>query len=79
MAAPPDALRDRLKRSDCPYLYDCEVQVTRDFFTRICNTPAYVNCQNFAKMVGELRRPINWLQKLAIEQDRLVEPDAEIQ
>ncbi|MEM2127478.1 MAG: hypothetical protein QXH67_04565 [Candidatus Bathyarchaeia archaeon] len=78
VAAYPEASHEMFRRSDCPYLYSCENQVTRDYFMRICNTPGYVNCQHFAKMVGELRRPMTWLQKLAVEQERLMESDVEV-
>ncbi len=78
MAAYHETSQEVFKRSDCPYLYSCENQVTRDYFTRICNTPSYVNCQYFAKLVGELRRPMTWLQKLAVEQGRLMESDLEV-
>jgi len=49
------------------------VSITKDFFTRICNSPAYLNCHHFAKKVNELRTPMEWLQKLAIDQARMME------
>jgi hypothetical protein len=68
-----EAFQKKLNRKDCPYLQDCAVSITKDFFTRICNSPAYLNCHHFAKRVNELRTPMEWLQKLAIDQARMME------
>ncbi len=68
-----EAFQKKLKRKDCPYLHDCESHVTKDFFSRICNSPAYINCHHFAKKVGELKVPMAWLQKLAIDQAKMLE------
>ena len=73
-----ETLRERFSRKDCPYIHECEIQVTRDYFTRVCNTSGYINCHHFAKMVGELKTPMAWLQKIAIDQAKAIEPSVEI-
>jgi hypothetical protein len=72
-----EAFQKKLKRKDCPYIQDCYVQITKDFFSRICNSPSYVNCHHFAKRVNELRTPIAWLQKLAVDQAKMMEQQVE--
>lgn len=79
MATLSEAIQKRLRRKDCPYLRDCGVQVTKDFFTRICNTAIYINCHHFARRVDELRTPISWLQKLAVDQAKMIEQHVEAQ
>ena len=77
MATLSEALQQKLRRKDCPYLQDCGVRVTKDYFARICNTTAYLNCHHFAKRVGELKPPMAWLQKLAVDQARMIEQNIE--
>jgi len=77
MATLSEALRQKLKKKDCPFLHDCGVQITKDYFARICNATAYINCHHFAKRVGELRTPMSWLQKLAIDQAKILEQNIE--
>ena len=72
-----EAFQKKLNRKGCPYLHDCGVYITGDFFRRICNTPSYLNCHHFAKRVGELRPPMAWLQKLAVDQAKMMEPQIE--
>jgi len=72
-----EAFQKKLNQKDCPYIRDCGVQITKDFFTRICNTSAYLNCHHFAKRVGELRCPMAWLQKLAVDQAKMLEQQIE--
>ena len=74
-----ETLQQKQGRRDCPYIHECETQVTKDYFTRVCNTVAYINCHHFAKMVGELRTPMNWLQRLAVDQARMAEQSVEVQ
>ena len=52
-----EAFQKKLNKKDCPYLNDCGVYITKDFFRRICNSPSYLNCHHFAKRVGEPRPP----------------------
>jgi hypothetical protein len=73
-----EALRRKLGKRDCPYLNDCGVKVTKDYFSRICNSTVYINCHHFAKRMGELRTPIGWLQKLAIDQAKRIEQKIEV-
>lgn len=70
-----EAFQEKFGRRDCPFLFECDVQVTKDFFARVCKTPVYTNCHHFAKRVGELQLPITWLQKMAIDQARVAEQD----
>jgi len=68
-----EAYKERFGRKDCPFIFECDVEVTKDFFARVCKTTAYTNCHNYAKRVGELQVPLTWLQKLAIDQAKVVE------
>ena len=72
-----EAFQKKLNRKDCPYLHDCGIYITGDFFRRICNSPSYLNCHHFAKRVGELRPPMAWLQKLAVDQAKMMEQQIE--
>lgn len=72
-----EALQNKLRRRDCPYLQDCGTPVTKDYFTRICNNASYINCHHFAKRVGELRTPMAWLQKLAVDQAKMIDQRVE--
>jgi len=73
MSSLSEAFQKKLNRKDCPYLHECRVPITKDFFSRICNSPSYVNCHHFAKKVNELRTPMAWLQKLAVDQAKMME------
>jgi hypothetical protein len=55
-----------LKKTDCPYLMDCETRITKSYFIRICSSASYTNCHHFAKRVGELKVPMEWLTKIAV-------------
>lgn len=77
MSSLSEAFQKKLNRKDCPYLHDCNVAITKDFFSRICNSPSYVNCHHFAKNVNELRTPMAWLQKLAVDQAKMMEQRVE--
>jgi len=59
----------RRKGQGCPFLKSCGVKVTKDFFIRVCMTSGYVNCHHFAKKIDDLRKPIEWLQKMAVERE----------
>lgn len=58
----------------CPFVTSCAVDLTKDYFVKVCNGSGYVSCHHFAKRIGELRRPMNWLQKLAVERALTSEP-----
>lgn len=77
MSTLSEAMQEKFGRKDCPYLQDCSVPITKDFFQRICKTPGYLNCHHFAKRVGELQTPITWLQKLAVDQAKIMATDLE--
>lgn len=55
------------KGGHCPYLTECGHRVPKNYFRQICNTEAYRNCRHYAGKAGELNKPMDWLQKLAIE------------
>ncbi len=61
-----EAIQRVLKREECPHILDCGASVTMQFFSRLCKSPNYVNCHHFAKKMGELRSPVEWLQRLAV-------------
>jgi hypothetical protein len=73
MSSLSEALQEKFGRRSCPFLCDCEVPVTKDYFSRICKTSGYINCHHFAKKMGELNTPITWLQKIAVQETRLLE------
>jgi hypothetical protein len=62
-----EAFQKKLNKKDCPYLNDCGVYITKDFFRRICNSPSYLNC----------RPPMAWLQQLAVDQAKMMEQQVE--
>jgi hypothetical protein len=53
----------------CPFLKSCLTDLTRDYFVKVCNTTGYSNCHHFAKKIGELKTPIAWLLRIAVERD----------
>jgi hypothetical protein len=65
-----EALQRVLRRESCPYLIDCVAPVTKEFFGRICNSAAYLKCHHFARRVGELKAPMAWLQRFAMDEER---------
>lgn len=73
-----EALQEKFERKSCPFLYDCDVPVTKDFFMRICKTPGYVNCHHYAKRAGELEKPMTWLQRIAIDEAKMLETGVEM-
>jgi len=72
-----EAIQEKFNKKDCPFMHECNMPVTKDFFTRVCKTPAYVNCHYFAKLMNELQTPITWLQKLAVDQAKLMNTNME--
>jgi len=66
MTTRSEAIQRVLGKDSCPYLLVCDVQITKNFFRRICNSSNYVNCQHFARKVGELNNPMIWVQKMAV-------------
>lgn len=64
-----EALKESSSKNCCPFLKTCSVKLTRDYFLRVCNTNVYVNCHHLAKRIGELKTPVGWLQKIAVESD----------
>ena len=75
MSTYSEAYKEKFKLKDCPCLMECDMEVTQDFFTRMCKRDNYTGCQHFAKRFGELHAPMSWLQRQAIEQMRASEPD----
>jgi hypothetical protein len=70
MTTRSEAIQRVLGKDSCPYLLSCDVEITKNFFSRICNSSNYVNCQHFARRVGELNNPMTWVQKMAVEEFR---------
>lgn len=77
MSTLSEAIQEKFGKKNCPFLQDCSVPVTKDFFQRVCKSPSYLNCHHFAKRVGELMTPISWLQKLAVDQAKIIATDIE--
>ena len=67
---PSETLQRALDIESCPHLTDCSISVTKDYFGRICISKGFKKCHHFARRVGELKEPISWLQKFAIDQDK---------
>jgi hypothetical protein len=67
-----EALQRVLRRESCPYMVDCAAHVTKDYFGRICNTVVYLKCHHFARRVDELKAPMTWLQRFAVDEERRV-------
>jgi hypothetical protein len=65
-----EAMHRALERRSCPNMCACQAAITKDFFSRICHSEAYINCHHFARQVGELITPMSWLQRLAVEECR---------
>jgi hypothetical protein len=72
-----EAMHEKFGRSNCPFLSDCSIPVTKDFFKRVCKSPAYLSCHHYAKRLGELKTPMTWLQKIAIDQSKMLEQGVE--
>ena len=72
-----EAIQEKFNKKDCPFIHDCDIPITKDFFTRVCKSPAYINCHHFAKRMDELQTPITWLQKLAVDQAKMMTNDIE--
>jgi hypothetical protein len=68
-----ESLKELNEEKFCPFLKSCSVDLTRDYFLKICNTNSYASCQHFAKRLGELKTPINWLWKIAVERETSVQ------
>lgn len=62
-----ETLQRITSRESCPCLMSCDSGITKSFFSTICNTPKYVKCHHLAKIMGELKSPLIWLQYLALE------------
>ncbi len=65
-----EALQRVLRWESCPYMIDCAAPVTKDYFGRICNSVVYLKCHHFARRVGELKAPMAWLQRFAVDEER---------
>jgi hypothetical protein len=65
-----ETLQRILRRESCPYMIDCAAPVTKDYFGRICNSEGYLKCHHFARRVGELKAPMAWLQRFAVDEER---------
>ncbi|UCH57093.1 MAG: hypothetical protein JSV18_07095 [Candidatus Bathyarchaeota archaeon] len=63
-----EAYQRALRKEDCPYVFECGAPITKDYFNRICNSAVFVKCHHFAKRMGELKPPMTWLQRLALEE-----------
>jgi hypothetical protein len=70
MVTRSEAIQRVLRRESCPYLIDCAASITKDFFGRICNSGRYPKCHYFARRVDELKAPLAWLQRLAIDEEK---------
>ena len=77
MSTLSEVMQEKFNKKHCPFINDCGVPVTKDFFSRVCKTPGYLNCHHFAKRMDELQTPITWLQKLAVDQAKMMSTDIE--
>jgi len=65
-----EVIQKILKRSECLCLENCHAKITKDFFNRICKAEVHINCHHFAKQMNELKTPIAWLQRLALNESK---------
>jgi hypothetical protein len=65
-----EAIQRVLSKENCECLFGCDVSVTKNFFSRICNSTSYPNCHHFARKMGELKAPMDWLQKMAVQKSK---------
>lgn len=63
--------RKNSRDEHCPYIKTCKHRIPRNYFIRICNTAAYRKCRFYAKRANKLRTPVNWLQKMAINKEKV--------
>jgi len=59
-----------IKTEGCPYLTrsgGCDIQITKNYFIRLCTKSTYINCHYYNKKRDELKTPIGWLQSEAIK------------
>lgn len=68
------AMQVVLRIEDCPYLLDCGIPVTKNFFNCLCNSYRYTDCRHFVRRAGELQAPLVWLQKQAMKEERRKAP-----
>lgn len=74
MTTRSEAMQVVLRSEDCPYLLDCGVPVTKNFFNCLCTSSRYTDCHHFARRAGELQAPLVWLQKRAMHEERVKAP-----
>ena len=43
------------------------MNVTKEFFNRVCNAKSFANCQIYARKNDMMRTPIRWVQQMAVE------------
>ena len=77
MSTLSEAMQEQFNKKHCPFIHDCNVPITKDIFSRVCKTPGYLNCHHFARRMDELQTPITWLQKLAVDQAKMMSTDIE--
>ena len=68
-----EAIQKVLGKEECTFITSCQMHITRSFFDKICNSKNYVKCHHFAKQVDELRIPMAWLQRKAVEIGEIIE------
>ena len=56
----------------CPLLKSCRYMVTIHYFRQICNTGAHPKCRYYSKKTNQLKTPLQWLQKLVVEEAKMV-------
>lgn len=67
----PDSIHLIDNSKDCPFILECNTEVTKNFFQRICNSKNYNNCHHYARKLGEIMTPIVWLQKTAVQDNKI--------
>jgi hypothetical protein len=69
MTTRSEAIQVIQRSEDCPYLLDCGIPVTKNFFNCLCNSSRYTDCHHFARRAGELQAPLVWLQRRAMHEE----------
>ena len=67
-----EAIQRITNRNSCPYVLECRIEITHTYFSRVCNADGHVKCHHLAKKMGELKAPLVWLQRLAMN-DNVIE------
>ena len=67
-----EALQKKLNKKDCPYLQDCNVKITKDFFNRTGNNSRWQSARRI--MDGRQKATVQIAQVVDLENSQFKEP-----